>query len=404
MINRPHILMSNSFSCLKKIFLSILLLMLVMEFSYAVERRRDQFGKDFGYFLFPLFVQIPGIGSASGAGASFLNLFESDLDLTAVRLSGDFEVEVTTILDLHLIPEFLILDATTYKYRVATTEYDRGLKSDKDEFVLPEMEGQSNLGQLTMSFAEREFEIFYRYERGQRNQIRVLDNDENEFPNINTDSYQVGMDQVGMILDLTDDRLDPRYGFRYEAMKTTPYNEDELVSDFYYVDQNATLYLPVPFVQWDTLVLNYFSSDATVTNQASTDVDELKKKLGLDCSNLTGTQKTECEATETKIINERIALNKYGEARALGGSQRLRGYPFRRFKAGHALYYGLEYRLNLSDEFSPFNILIAKGHRTGLQIAFYGEKGSVADKKEDLTKKMLTPTELASASFYLVLF
>src|SRR5512146_2856223 len=57
----------------------------------SIERRRDQFGKDFGYFIYPLASKIPGLGTAEGAGATVLNIAGTDTNFTGFKLVGGFE-------------------------------------------------------------------------------------------------------------------------------------------------------------------------------------------------------------------------------------------------------------------------------------------------------------------------
>jgi len=56
--------------------------LLATTFLLNPERRRDQFQTDFGYFVYPIFANIPGIGSSKGVGGTVVNLFGSDSDLT----------------------------------------------------------------------------------------------------------------------------------------------------------------------------------------------------------------------------------------------------------------------------------------------------------------------------------
>ena len=44
----------------------------------------------------------------------------------------------------------------------------------------------------------------------------------------------------------------------------------------------------------------------------------------------------------------------------------------------------MEYRWNLTDEHTPFDIFIARGIRTGVQLAAFWERGMVADKWSDV--------------------
>ena len=50
----------------------------------------------------------------------------------------------------------------------------------------------------------------------------------------------------------------------------------------------------------------------------------------------------------------------------------------------------MEYRMNLTDERTPFNIIIAKGVRTGVQLALFAERGTVFDSWADQWKNMKT--------------
>jgi len=58
--------------------------------SYQInpERRRDQFTTDFGWFIYPIFANIPGTGSSQGVGGTVVNLFGSDTGLTSFYLRG----------------------------------------------------------------------------------------------------------------------------------------------------------------------------------------------------------------------------------------------------------------------------------------------------------------------------
>ena len=347
-----------------------------------VERRRDQFGKDFGYFLYPLVSTIPGLGTAQGAGATVLNIGGTDTDFTGFKIGGDFAAGGYALLDLHAVPRRLIFDVGYYDFEVAPVAYHRGIRSSKDDVIHPHVEGAYAVAQATVSFHDRLFEVYVRELRGAVRMLSVLDKDGNEFAAIDTNKRDARTHTVGAVLDDTDDRLDPRKGVRVEVAAKIPVIDDPNLSRYYITDVNVTGY--VPFRQWDTLALNLFHSDAHVTRQASTDFAELQQKIGLGCGSLPpGPEQDRCLATEAAFITERIAENRYGSATSLGGTQRLRSFDGGRFYAGHAFFYGLEYRLNLTDERTPFDIYIAKGIRTGIQAAFFVERGTVLDEWKD---------------------
>ena len=128
----------------------------------AVERRRDQFGKDFGYYVYPIAGEIPGLGTAAGAGASVLNFAGGDTDFTGYYIDGDFRARGAALLDYHIIPQRLIFDVGYNDYLVAPIVYDRGIQSDPDDVIYPKAEGSYLLGQLTLTFEQRRYEIFAR--------------------------------------------------------------------------------------------------------------------------------------------------------------------------------------------------------------------------------------------------
>lgn len=67
----------------------------------------------------------------------------------------------------------------------------------------------------------------------------------------------------------------------------------------------------------------------------------------------------------------------------------LRGFVNGRFHAGNVIFYGAEFRWNLSEEESLVDWFILRGIRTNIQVAFFLEAGSVADERKDLHHKMM---------------
>lgn len=349
----------------------------------AVERRKDQFGKEFSYYLYPIVGEIPGLGTAAGAGGSVLNFGGGDADFTGYYLAGDFDARGAALLDYHLVSKRLILDVGYNDYRVAPVVYGRGIDSDPDDVFFPEAQGRYGIGQLTLTFDERRYEVFTRALSGRERLREVLDRDGTAFEGVDTDWGSGYFVSVGGAVDLTDDRLDPRGGVRLEFAARLPSDSDLDESEFFVTDYNVTGYLP--FRRWDALVFNVFHSRAFVTREGETDFATLQQKSGLDCGRYSpGEDRDRCVATEERLINNLIANNRHGTASPLGGTQRLRSFDNYRFYASQALSYGVEYRWNLTDEYTPFNVYIAKGIRTGIQLAAFWERGMVAERSRDL--------------------
>lgn len=351
----------------------------------SVPRRRDQFGQDFSYFIYPVGGEIPGLGKAAGVGASILNINDTDADFTGFSLKGDFEASGYTLLDMHIIPRTLVFDIGYYDFLVSPIQYRRGLDSDNSDYILPKVKGAYYLSQLTLTKQQRQLEAYLRYGGGTTQLLQVLDKDGKKFDAIDSSENRVGFATLGAIADFTDDRLDPRRGLRFEAAANFPRSTSEVQSDYYVTDFNFTGYQP--FFNRDTLSYNMFYSGAHVYNQASTDYNELKQKAGLGCEQYPpGPRQNDCYAAEKSYIEGLIQSNRYGNASSLGGTQRLRSFANGRYYAGQTLFYGLEYRMNISRAHTPFNYYIAKGVKTGMQMSLFWEQGSVADHTRDLVK------------------
>jgi outer membrane protein assembly factor BamA len=365
----------------------VLLLTMVSSMSFAevVERRKDQFGRDFAYYVFPVAGEIPGMGKATGLGVTVSNMAGGDTDFTGYYVRGDINATGLALLDYHVLPQRLILDVGYNDYKFTTTSYSAGANSDPSSAIYPKVEGRYMLGQLTLTFDERRYEMFARMLDGHNRLIEVLDKNNQAFVGMDT-SWKNGIYYtVGGSIDLTDDRLDPRKGARFEFSSRLPHHGNADDSEYYVNDYNLTGYAPMR--KWDTLVFNLFYSRAHVTHQGLTDYATLQQRYGLNCNQYpSGPERNNCLSTEASLLAGKLENNQYGTATALGGTQRLRSYDSGRFYAGQALFYGVEYRWNLTDERIPFDIYLAKGVRTGIQLAAFWERGMVANEYNQLFK------------------
>jgi outer membrane protein assembly factor BamA len=371
----------------RKFLCRVLLLTMVSSVSFAgvVERRKDQFGRDFAYYIFPIAGEIPGMGKATGVGATVSNMGGGDTDFTGYYVRGDIKATGLALLDYHVLPKRLILDVGYNDYMVTTTSYNAGADSEQSNAIYPKVEGKYVLGQMTLTFDERRYEMFVRALKGRNHLIEVLDKNNQAFAGMDT-SWKSGIYYtLGGSLDLTDDRLDPRKGARFEFSSRLPHRSNADESEYYVNDFNLTGYAPMR--KWDTLVFNLFYSRAHITHQGLTDYATLQQRYGLNCNQYpAGPARNNCASVEASLLAGKLENNRYGTATALGGTQRLRSYDNGRFYAGQALFYGVEYRWNLTDERTPFDIYLAKGIRTGIQLAAFWERGMVANEYNQLFK------------------
>lgn len=181
------------------------------------DRRRDQFSTDFGYYIYPIGGDIPGLGQATGLGTTAVNIGDTDIDFTAFTLDGDFSATGIAALNFHATDN-LIIDFGYYNYDVAPIAYHRGIDSDPDDYILPRANGAYFVGQATLTYDQRRREYYYRLFHGDQQLTEVLDKNGNAFESIDDSTYQVTSHTLGLTFDYTDDHLDPRAGTRFEAL------------------------------------------------------------------------------------------------------------------------------------------------------------------------------------------
>lgn len=348
-------------------------------------RREKSFDYTPSYFIYPIASEIPGLGSAWGGGLTINNMAATDMDLTAVKLSGDFKVSLLTLLNTHLIKEKLIIDVGIFNYDVATILYDRGQNSSGVNYLVPKVKGKGYFLQLTNSYFDRMFEIFIRKTYDKTLLLSLTNENGTFFETKDNTEFIGGSLDLGIVVDLTDHRYDPYQGLKLEALLKAPSSQEIASSKYVVIDINSSLYIPLG--KSTTWAFNYFQSDAIITNKETTDYQSLKDQIGLNCEQIPidqSSEKEKCQTIENKRINERILFNQYARATPLGGSQRLRSFDNGRFYAGKSRFFGTEMRFNFFKKNESFNYLIMKGIRTGFQLAFFAETGAVADKKEDI--------------------
>ena len=349
------------------------------------DRRRDQFPKEFGYAAFPYPYRLPGIGSGIAVVAGALNVADTHTDVYGIGFTGDVRGGAVGVGDIHLVPRTLILDVgySTVSRATLQSYSQRGMNTSKDDFRLLDVGDTEYYGaRMTATFLDRRFELYGAWYEGASRLDGIRDKDGNVIVQAQDPPRNRGSTTLlGTRLDLTDDYVDPRRGLRLDVTHThTP--PRGFGPDFFVMDYNTTAY--VPFGRRNTLALNVLRSDAFVTREGTTDPAALQQQLGVDCSTVADpTQRQFCD----DVIANSIANNKLGTATQLGGFNRLRSYPQGRFQGAHTLFYAAEYRWNLTDERTPFDIFVMKGVRTSIQLAFFYETGVTSDNRDDLWRE-----------------
>ncbi|MGA0167800.1 MAG: hypothetical protein ACO3M6_14895, partial [bacterium] len=340
-------------------------MLLLSSFSEAIERRRSQFPRDFGYLIAPIPYILPGVGTGLGVIGAFNNTFDSTTDFFLVGVGGDVEGTITGVTDIELLPENVLLDVTYVGFNKGSQKQyaQRGIESDPDDFNIVELQNTSLYGgRLTFTFLERRLEFFtLQYNiRSEPSAVIYQGKEENRQEYADPEPFTFQRLTYGTQIDVTDDRLDPRMGVRFVATRSESPSIDADSSESYTVDTNLTGYIPL--LESSTFAINYFRSDATVTKEGVTDYQSILDELR---TNYACTAGDPCDESLKKLATDTQASRKYGTASSLGGSSRLRSYAGGRFSGAHTEFYGYEFRWNLTDENTPFDLYFIRDFRTG---------------------------------------
>ena len=380
----------------KKIISFSLLLIFLSGLAEAIERRRSQFPRDFGYLIAPIPYILPGVGTGLGVIGAFNNTFDSTTDFFLVGVGGDVEGTITGVTDIELLPENVLLDVTYVGFNKGSQKQygERGIDSDPKDFNIVELKNTSLYGgRLTFTFLERRLEFFtLQYNiRSEPSAVIYQGKEDNRQEYADPEPFTFKRLTYGTQIDVTDDRLDPRMGVRFVTTRSESPSIDADSSESYTVDTNLTGYIPL--LESSTFAINYFRSDATVTKEGVTDyqsiLDKLRDKYGCTAGG-------PCDESLKKLATDTQVSRKYGTASSLGGSSRLRSYAGGRFSGAHTEFYGYEFRWNLTDENTPFDLYFIRDFRTGFQLAFFYETGTVAEQREDLWAKSRNSTGLGA--------
>ena len=352
--------------------------------GWEFERRGHQFGNEFSYAILPLPYDLPGIGKGFGLGGGALNINDSYIDAYGLIIGGDVEGWATGLADIHLIEKRLILDIGKSNLSKAAfaINYSRGMEGneDPDDFNSAEISSVDSIGgQLVLTFEERRYELALQLYDIKFRLDKIRDKDGDILLEVDDEEEDSRVIDLGFTLDFTDDRYDPRSGLRFRINRNFPQDTYADAAKYFVVDSNVTAYFPM--LTNSTWVFNYFESDAHVISRGETDRAELVKKIGLlPCK----AGDTECETAREQVLDEAVAINTYGSASTLGGNSRLRSFISMRFRGAHTRFLGTEFRWNLTDENTRFNIWFMQDLRTAIQLAFFHETGTIADQRTDL--------------------
>ncbi len=371
----------------RAITLLVLLLCVPPVFAWDVaERRKEQFPTEFAYLLAPLPYSMPGIGEGYFLMGYLSNLFDTTADVAVISVQGDATGLVTQLDELPLIKDRLFLQLMNVDIDKATvSDYEsRGMDGSSDYNLVEVSAVRQQSAELTLNLWQRRLALITRYKSSANDVEALRDSSGDLLASYDPPVRSEGISRsIGTMLDLTDDYQDPRDGLRLRLDLTDHPSDKSSDPDFFVVDYSLLYYLP--FNGSDTMVFNFFRSDAHVRSKGATTPAEVIAEMGGSAC-VPGPEYASCIAAETQRVYNIIAANRYGTATSLGGTDRLRSYADGRFSGAHTEFLGIELRSNFVQDAEPFDYLIWKDVRTSVQLAVFAEMGTVAETRGDLWK------------------
>ena len=373
----------NLDSAMKRILFTLLVGVLCLSQTiqaFEIERRRDQFTKQYGQLFAPLPYSLPGLGTGLLLVGSFANIADTNADFALIGGVGDAQFVFTFLDELFIAPDLLYLQyLKAHGFKFAINQYNsRGMDTEKNDFkyaIGNYWDFDAPTFKLTFYDRMLEFGLGLNKQKGKFEKFVAPDEDDPTKQGETVATFDPPLEQTisdkiefSTRIDYTDDYKDPRKGIRnifyYDVQNASKDSEPS----FDVVTNDLQIYVPV--LEKSTIVFDLQMSDAIVKKKGETDYDKLL--LAYQDPNLAKTQQQ---------------INTNGTATFLGGGDRLRAYPQGRFQGAHMLYFATEFRWNFSESGGgQFDSLFFQDLVDDMQIAFFYENGSISEEKSDLGK------------------
>ena len=368
---------------MKKILFTLLVGVLCLSQTiqaFEIERRRDQFTKQYGQLFAPLPYSLPGLGTGLLLVGSFANIADTNTDFALIGGVGDAQFIFTFLDELFIAPDLLYLQyLKAHGFKFAINQYNsRGMDTEKNDFkyaIGNYWDFDAPTFKLTFYDRMLEFGLGLNKQKGKFEKFVAPDEDDPTKQGETVATFDPPLEQTisdkvefSARIDYTDDYKDPRKGIRnifyYDVQNASKDSEPS----FDVVTNDLQIYVPV--LEKSTIVFDLQMSDAIVKKKGETDYDKLL--LAYQDPNLAKTQQQ---------------INTNGTATFLGGGDRMRAYPQGRFQGAHMLYFATEFRWNFSESGGgQFDSLFFQDLVDDMQIAFFYESGSISEEKSDLGK------------------
>ena len=375
----------------KKIVAFLVFLTEILLFSKAsaiVFERRNEAKPEFGYFIAPVPVSIPGVQKALILGFSIYSIEIPGIEDAPFDVLGgvgagdgtkwfegkDFRAYALVFLDVPLLSKNLTLSTGIEYVEVFTyPSGERGINSDPDRtyYFLGER-GYLFNSEVSLYLLNKQLEFFYTNFVLNYDPYGYIDYDENFISAGNagmTDNPIV--DRYGVLVDDTDSRRDPRIGYRIQLDRWDWPGRIKEEPSYYQYDLDISGYIPL-INQKLILAFNQFVSSSKVKQQGSVNKEDWT------CTPSENTANPLCQSMKNQIYEQLSEESKKGKATSLGGRDRMRGYREQRFFDENTNYRALELRWYVTETKIDFDFFVEKGIFTGFQLAAFFEQGTVS--------------------------
>lgn len=330
------------------------------------------------YLPLPIAGRLAGIGGFYGLGVDLQNIASTSIDVTAAKTAGRIDASGALVRDLNLGDIFSFsggyVAVDKFYFDVS---YTRGVEV-KDDPVTQVGGGTGSMFNIFWKFLEPGILFNTSYAVWNYKFDEYLTHEEEkkiETPSLHLGDLNTTFVIGDLVFNLVNDLNNPTSGFLV-GLNTTSMTTNTEFSSTNTANYYLNAYLPV--LENHTWVFRGFGSDTVVTNEKTTDVDEIKSKLNMDCDSVTDSDKrTECESLRDGISGYLAAHNRYGTATPMGGNKMLRSYREMRYRGAHTRFLGTELRFNFP----------ADGLINNYQFAVFFEKGTAVDDMVYLDKE-----------------
>ena len=357
--------------------------------SAILFERRKTFESELSWFVYPVVGSIPGVQEFYGLGGSVSGIEGSESDITIISLRGkakyfddDFQIDIFSIFDIPLFSNHLTFTWFSTKIRNAGwPEGERGIDSDPNStYYLLASNVDSSGGEISVNILANQLEFYYAYSDASVKPYGLVDPNGTFYNAQNAGIIESPRGyRYGLYLDDTDNRRDPRIGYRFQYEKWGQPSSRAGNSEYFQEDYNLSGYIPVLAEGKGVLVLNQFYGSSTVIKKGTIDQSQFF------CNNI---EAPGCQAILDELYARQVAEAENGKATSLGGTNRLRGYSTNRFYDSYTNFRGAEFRSYVHEVQQAFNYFLEKGTFAGFQLAFFYEQGTVSPDKASLWKNM----------------